>query len=426
MRRLLIVSLMMALASPAFAQKTKTQLNTEIDANFLDNVVGNITPQKLRTVFKDVVASYVDWLTCTTRGSMLIWGASAVPTCFNPGTSGQLLKTMGAGVDPVWSSAISGISIDDSPIGNSVPDTGKFTLVGIGTSIISNTVLNVTGPSGAYDGTGLGGITAFTTGTGLQNDNKIQFGFLDNSYGWIQAVHPGVFALPLMLNPGDGGIVMGDTVPDVADGASGSTRIILGTKSSTTTTIGASGAAVTIANSDQTLNNSASLNFATRTGANTTKFTAGQIVTSFGTRTNGQFPTGEMMFLTAPTGNVAPTEKMRITHDGKVGIASTIPSALLDVRGSIASIVTTTTASGALTYLNGTILCNAASGDQVITLEAASSTVNGRMLTVKKIDSTANLCTVSGTIDGGSSVIIGTQYMAMKLQANASQWWVVQ
>lgn len=104
MRKLLLLIALasLSLSSPALAQKSKSTLNNEIDTMFPDNTVGAITPGKLRTVTKDIVASYVDWLSCTGTGGLVYWSAGT-PTCLPPGTSGQVL-TISGGI-PAWAAS---------------------------------------------------------------------------------------------------------------------------------------------------------------------------------------------------------------------------------------------------------------------------------------------------------------------------------
>lgn len=83
--RLAVSALCVLLVYPAYAQKTKAQLNTEIGTNFPDNNSGVITPQNLRTVTGDIVNSIMPTAPVTT-GNL---------ACFN-GTTG-LLKECGLG-----------------------------------------------------------------------------------------------------------------------------------------------------------------------------------------------------------------------------------------------------------------------------------------------------------------------------------------
>lgn len=102
MRKILAALLWLSLIAPAHAQQSKAALDTEIDTNWPNNTSGAITPALLRSTVKDIVASYVDWLTCTAQGSTLYWNSSGTPSCLAPGTTGQFLKTNGAGADPAW------------------------------------------------------------------------------------------------------------------------------------------------------------------------------------------------------------------------------------------------------------------------------------------------------------------------------------
>ncbi len=106
MIRFLLVALALVLASPAYAQSTKLTLDAEINTNWPDNTGGLITPALLRSTVTDIVASYVDWLTCTVQGGIVYWDATATPTCLAAGTSGQFLKTQGAGANPTWATPL--------------------------------------------------------------------------------------------------------------------------------------------------------------------------------------------------------------------------------------------------------------------------------------------------------------------------------
>lgn len=101
MKKLLALLLILC-ATPAWAQSTKLTLDTEINTNWPDNTSGAITPAILRSTVQDIVASYVDWLTCTVQGGIVYWNSTATPTCLVAGTNGQFLKTQGAGANPTW------------------------------------------------------------------------------------------------------------------------------------------------------------------------------------------------------------------------------------------------------------------------------------------------------------------------------------
>lgn len=73
-----------------------------------------------------------------------------------------------------------------------------------------------------------------------------------------------------------------------------------------------------------------------------------------------------------------------------------------------------------------TISCDATGGAVVINLPAATGT--GRMLRVKKLDATANGCTLTragaDTIDGATTVALTVQYAATSIEDSASTTWI--
>ena len=88
--------------------------------------------------------------------------------------------------------------------------------------------------------------------------------------------------------------------------------------------------------------------------------------------------------------------------------------------------VTTKTTNYTATTSDNVILVNASSGDVTITLPASSSGLN---FTVKKIDSSSNTVTVasngSETIDGSSTQVIISQYDAISLVSDGSNFYII-
>lgn len=97
--------------------------------------------------------------------------------------------------------------------------------VGIGT-MQPQVKLAVTGASEAFTGAGNEGIVQFTTGTGANTDNKLQFGIVDGSYVWLQGIKPGTQNLDLVLNPNGGNAGIGLLSPNtlLSLAVSGTTR----------------------------------------------------------------------------------------------------------------------------------------------------------------------------------------------------------
>ena len=59
-----------------------------------------------------------------------------------------------------------------------------------------------------------------------------------------------------------------------------------------------------------------------------------------------------------------------------------------------------------------------------VTLPSVSAS-KGRIVGVSKVDTSANLVTVSGTINGQSSVSITRQYTALVFMSNGSEWRII-
>jgi hypothetical protein len=114
-----------------------------------------------------------------------------------------------------------------------------------------------------------------------------------------------------------GNVGIGTTSLDILDQA-GASRPLVVKRSDSSTAINSSTASIAIVNGDTTTSNTAQLNFAAITGANTSGYSSAVISCIFGARTNGQYPTGILTFSTSTLLNAAPTEKMRIDSSGNL------------------------------------------------------------------------------------------------------------
>lgn len=89
------------------------------------------------------------------------------------------------------------------------------------------------------------------------------------------------------------------------------------------------------------------------------------------------------------------------------------------------AIHTFTAAAVQLKDINSTVLCDCTSNAIVVTLPSAKSLV-GRVITVKKVDSTANTATVQGyasnTIDGEACQVITKQWTSLRMQSTGNTW----
>ena len=88
------------------------------------------------------------------------------------------------------------------------------------------------------------------------------------------------------------------------------------------------------------------------------------------------------------------------------------------------AVVTKVAADSPVTVLASyeTILVDCTAGAVTITLPTPTS---GRILTVKKVDVSANACTLTGTVDGTVNPTIGTQFQSRVLQADGTGWQIL-
>ncbi len=96
------------------------------------------------------------------------------------------------------------------------------------------------------------------------------------------------------------------------------------------------------------------------------------------------------------------------------------------MAGNFVKNITTKSANYTTTSTDDTILCNASSGGFTIALAVTVGT--GKVYTIEKTDSSANVVTVapaSGTIDGQSSVVLPLQYSAIDVQFDGTDYWLI-
>ncbi|KKN35532.1 hypothetical protein LCGC14_0782660 [marine sediment metagenome] len=92
------------------------------------------------------------------------------------------------------------------------------------------------------------------------------------------------------------------------------------------------------------------------------------------------------------------------------------------------SIITSVTLDYTALLIDDVILVDASAGAVIITLPAAADR-NGKRYDIKKIDATANTVTIDGnaveTIDDGLIAVLTTQYEAVALISDATEWWIM-
>lgn len=115
-----------------------------------------------------------------------------------------------------------------------------------------------------------------------------------------------------------GSLIIGSSVNNFIDQVGATSRPLIVQSSDTSTTVGGSANTLAIVNGSATTNNTSALMFGAITGASTGQYADAGIVAIHGARTNGQYPTGTLAFLTSTVANSAPTEKLRITSAGSL------------------------------------------------------------------------------------------------------------
>jgi len=116
--------------------------------------------------------------------------------------------------------------------------------------------------------------------------------------------------------------------------------------------------------------------------------------------------------------------RLGVGGDGKtLRVVSGLPA------WSDATLATSTkTSNYTITGTDTVIFADATSGNVTITLPAASSNAGYRFY-VKRIDNTANTCSVArsggDTIDGQTSISLDLQYTSLTLASNGSAWYIL-
>ena len=122
----------------------------------------------------------------------------------------------------------------------------------------------------------------------------------------------------LIVDAGKDAVLIGGTTSAEAFNGVGQVHnlIVAGSTSDTDITDN-SKAAITISNTDGTINNTAGLHFAREDSDGTPHYTGASIVAQFTeAQVTGQYPKAELAFLTSSATNSAPSEKMRLLADG--------------------------------------------------------------------------------------------------------------
>jgi hypothetical protein len=131
---------------------------------------------------------------------------------------------------------------------------------------------------------------------------------------------------------GAGNVGIGVTNTSVFNGVGGNSKLVVKGSDSSTNILNNSNASITIANDDGTASNTSALHFARADTDDNPHYAGASIVAQFvETQVTGQYPKGQLSFLTSTASNTAPSEKMRIDSSGNVGIGNTNPNKPLTI-----------------------------------------------------------------------------------------------
>ena len=112
----------------------------------------------------------------------------------------------------------------------------------------------------------------------------------------------------------------------------------------------------------------------------------------------------------------------RVRYIDSLGIYVT-PTQMMDSIAAHSAAIKTVTANYTATEFDNTILVDASGGAVTVTLPSPSG-IAGRWYSIKKIDSSVNAVTVSGSIEGASSYTLALQYKYVRVQTDGSAWYI--
>lgn len=139
---------------------------------------------------------------------------------------------------------------------------------------------------------------------------------------------------------------------------------------------------------------------------------------------HGQTGGGPVLYASLDDCLVSGTEPTNVRKgDLWLDTSEPAPAAL---PGNYTYAVDTVTGTVTLISTQEVILADATTAAFTITLPASSE---GLMYWIKKIDSSANAVTIDGdgseTIDGDTTKILSSQYDAVQLLADGTEWWIL-
>ena len=125
----------------------------------------------------------------------------------------------------------------------------------------------------------------------------------------------------------DGNFLVGTPIKNVFNGAGGNSQMVVAGTDNNTAIHSNVNASITISNKDGTANNLAGLHFAREDNDGAPHYCGASIVAQFlEAMADGQYPKANLSFLTSSSANAAPTQKMVLAADGKLGLGTNSPT----------------------------------------------------------------------------------------------------
>lgn len=201
--------------------------------------------------------------------------------------------------------------------------------VGIGTTVISNQIslpigqtVNIGATAGTSHQAGnVGSVGLTITDGGLANGVRVHNThngtYSSSDIRFTTGIGGVTSGLERMRIESSGNVGIGGTDTQLFNGSGGTMKFVVIGDDSTTTVANNTDAGIAIVNTNQTAGNLAGLHFARADTDNAPNYAGASIVAQFpDAQVTGQYPRGELAFLTSTAANTAPSEKMRITSSG--------------------------------------------------------------------------------------------------------------
>lgn len=382
-------------------------------SGFIGNLTGNVTGSTTGINYGNVTSTVgtSTFNNVTLNGNLIVNGSTTTVSSTNTTLTDNLIElNTGAGSND----ADAGIVIERGTTGDNAfmgwdESSDSFilgTTTATGSSIGNLTITPTALQTGNITATGPTDGVAKLRLSAEEVHGEIEGINIGNNFGGLafKTNSNGTTAERMRIDS-SGNVGIGGSETTVFNGVGGDMKFVVIGDDSTTTIANNSDAGIAIVNTNQTAGNLAGLHFARADTDNTPNYAGASIVAQFPeTQVTGQYPKGDLAFLTSTAANNAPSEKMRITAAGNVGIGTSTPASLLEVKAS------------ALNRANGIALRGSGANDVLYMYPSADNVATIEHL----INGTTNTGGVLAINPQGGNVGIGTASPAKTLDINTA------